>query len=99
MKTTFAGNELLVSALQGRGLYVLDREERELLPVYSSNERYRQVLPIAKLVRKAEPGISGLPAQASLAQRRIWGVRLTDDARIRWRSFNDHISPKAAHRP
>lgn len=42
----FAGNELLVSALQGRGLYVLDREKRELLPVYSSNERYRQVLAV-----------------------------------------------------
>lgn len=42
----FAGNELLVAALQGRGLYVLDRESRDLKPVFDTAERYRQVLPV-----------------------------------------------------
>ncbi|PZR89306.1 MAG: dehydrogenase [Stutzerimonas stutzeri] len=42
----FAGNELLVSALQGRGLYVLDREGRTLSPVFDTGERYRHVLPV-----------------------------------------------------
>lgn len=42
----FAGGELLVAALQGRGLYVLDRENRRLEPVFETGERYRQVLPV-----------------------------------------------------
>ncbi|RVJ14255.1 sorbosone dehydrogenase family protein, partial [Sinorhizobium medicae] len=42
----FAGNELLVTALQGRGLYVLDRQDRTLEPVVSLGERVRHVLPI-----------------------------------------------------
>lgn len=42
----FAGNELLVTALQGRGLYVLDRQARTLQPVVSLGERVRHVLPV-----------------------------------------------------
>ncbi len=42
----FAGNELLVTALQGRGLYVLDRTNRRLEPVLATGERYRHVLPV-----------------------------------------------------
>ncbi|TIL58628.1 MAG: sorbosone dehydrogenase family protein [Mesorhizobium sp.] len=42
----FAGNELLVTALQGRGLYVLDRQNRTLQPVVSLGERVRHVLPV-----------------------------------------------------
>ncbi len=42
----FAGNELLVTALQGRGLYVLDRQDRTLQPVVSLGERVRHVLPV-----------------------------------------------------
>lgn len=40
----FAGDELLVTALQGRGVYVLDRDQRRLAPVFGTNERYRHVL-------------------------------------------------------
>ncbi|MDX3924725.1 MAG: sorbosone dehydrogenase family protein [Shinella sp.] len=40
----FSGNELLVTALQGRGLYVLDRRNRRLAPVFGTDERYRHVL-------------------------------------------------------
>lgn len=40
----FAGEELLVAALQGRGLYVLDRANLTLEPVFETGERYRQVL-------------------------------------------------------
>ncbi|ASP86776.1 PQQ-dependent sugar dehydrogenase [Sinorhizobium meliloti] len=42
----FAGNELLVTALQGRGLYVLDRQARTLQPVVSLGERVRHVVPV-----------------------------------------------------
>lgn len=42
----FAGEELLVAALQGRGLYVLDRANLTLEPVFETGERYRQVLPV-----------------------------------------------------
>ncbi|WP_371929598.1 sorbosone dehydrogenase family protein [Phyllobacterium sp. 21LDTY02-6] len=42
----FAGNELLVTALQGRGLYVLDRQNRALQPVVNLGERVRHVLPV-----------------------------------------------------
>lgn len=42
----FAGEELLLAALQGRGLYVLDQENRTLRPVFETGERYRQVLPV-----------------------------------------------------
>lgn len=42
----FAGGELLVAALQGRGLYVLDRANLTLEPVFETGERYRQVLPV-----------------------------------------------------
>lgn len=42
----FAGEELLVAALQGRGLYVLDRANLTLEPVFETGERYRQVLSV-----------------------------------------------------
>jgi glucose/arabinose dehydrogenase len=42
----FAGEELLVAALQGKGLYVLDGANRSLKPVFETGERYRQVLPV-----------------------------------------------------
>ncbi len=42
----FAGGELLLTALQGRGLYVLDRAGRRLSPVFDTGERYRHVLPV-----------------------------------------------------
>jgi glucose/arabinose dehydrogenase len=42
----FAGRELLVTALQGRGLYLLDRAAGELELVFTSDERFRDVLPV-----------------------------------------------------
>lgn len=41
----FAGNELLVTGLQARGLLVLDRANRTLRTIYGPDERYRHVLP------------------------------------------------------
>lgn len=43
---TFRGTELLVATLVGRGIYVLDPQENELKPVYTSGDRYRDVLSI-----------------------------------------------------
>lgn len=40
----FAGDELLVATLKGHGLYVADFETRQLRPLISTQERYRQVL-------------------------------------------------------
>lgn len=42
----FAGDELLVASLQGRGLYVLDRDKRRLTRVFGTDERYRHVLAV-----------------------------------------------------
>ncbi|MDO5632390.1 MAG: sorbosone dehydrogenase family protein [Paracoccus sp. (in: a-proteobacteria)] len=42
----FAGDELLVTALRGSGLLVMDRDKRALTPVADTGERYRQVLPV-----------------------------------------------------
>lgn len=36
----------LVTALAARGLYVLDRANRSLRPVFSSGDRLRAVLPV-----------------------------------------------------
>jgi glucose/arabinose dehydrogenase len=44
----FAGTALLVTALQGRGLYVLDRAAGDLELVLTSDERYRDVLPVGE---------------------------------------------------
>lgn len=41
----FAGSELLVATLGGRGLYALDGGGRELRKIFSSGDRLRQVLP------------------------------------------------------
>ncbi|MGX9118760.1 PQQ-dependent sugar dehydrogenase [Mesorhizobium sp. BHbsci] len=43
---TFRGNELLVATLVGRGIYVLDARANELKPIYTSGDRYRDVLSI-----------------------------------------------------
>ena len=42
----FAGNDLLVAALQEGGLLVLDRANRRLVSFFDGGERYRQVLPV-----------------------------------------------------
>jgi glucose/arabinose dehydrogenase len=42
----FAGDDLLVTALAARGLYVLDRASRSLRSVFSSGDRLRAVLPV-----------------------------------------------------
>ncbi|GAB4064074.1 sorbosone dehydrogenase family protein [Ancylobacter sonchi] len=42
----FAGDELLVTALGARGLYVFDERAGRLKPVFSSGERFRDVLPV-----------------------------------------------------
>ncbi|AJD44188.1 sorbosone dehydrogenase family protein [Rhizobium sp. SEMIA 4085] len=44
----FAGNELLVSALVGKGLYVFDAAENSLKPIFTSGDRLRDVLPIGQ---------------------------------------------------
>lgn len=44
----FAGDELLVATLGARGLYVADAERRQLKPLFSSNERIRDVLPAGR---------------------------------------------------
>lgn len=43
---TFRGTELLVATLVGRGIYVLDPRANELQPIYTSGDRYRDVLSI-----------------------------------------------------
>ncbi|MQB12238.1 sorbosone dehydrogenase family protein [Agrobacterium sp. ICMP 6402] len=43
---TFRGRELLVATLVGRGIYVLDTRGNELKPIYTSGDRYRDVLSI-----------------------------------------------------
>ena len=42
----FAGTELLVAALAGRGLYVFDEAAGALKPVFTSGDRLRDVLPV-----------------------------------------------------
>lgn len=42
----FAGNELLVTGLQARGLLVLDGKNKRLRPNFGTDERYRHVLPV-----------------------------------------------------
>jgi glucose/arabinose dehydrogenase len=44
----FAGTELLVAALAGRGLYAFDGEARALKPVFTSGDRLRDVLPVGR---------------------------------------------------
>jgi glucose/arabinose dehydrogenase len=44
----FSGPELLVAALQKRGLHVVDAAAGALELVFSSNERFRDVLPVGK---------------------------------------------------
>ncbi|NYT73781.1 sorbosone dehydrogenase family protein [Halomonas sp. QX-2] len=44
----FAGNELLVAALQDRGLYVFDEAQGALELGFTSDERYRGVLPVGE---------------------------------------------------
>ena len=41
----FAGTELLVTALRGRGLYVFDEAAGALKLVFTSGDRLRDVLP------------------------------------------------------
>jgi glucose/arabinose dehydrogenase len=42
----FAGTELLVTALRGRGLYVFDEAARAMKLVFTSEDRFRDVLPV-----------------------------------------------------
>ncbi|EMS97421.1 hypothetical protein H009_11956 [Agrobacterium tumefaciens str. Cherry 2E-2-2] len=42
----FRGEELLVATLVGHGIYVLDPQANELKPIYTSGDRYRDVLSI-----------------------------------------------------
>ena len=42
----FAGRELLVTALRGRGLYVMNEAAGSLELVFSSEDRFRDVLPV-----------------------------------------------------
>ncbi len=44
----FRGSELLVAALVGRGLYMHDETRRELVPVFQSQNRLRDVLPVGQ---------------------------------------------------
>ncbi|WP_342636684.1 PQQ-dependent sugar dehydrogenase [Rhizobium leguminosarum] len=44
----FAGDELLVSALVGKGLYVFDAAENSLKPIFTSGDRLRDVLPVGQ---------------------------------------------------
>jgi glucose/arabinose dehydrogenase len=44
----FAGNELLVSALVGKGLYVFDEDAESLKPIFTSGDRLRDVLPVGQ---------------------------------------------------
>ena len=44
----FAGTELLVTALAGRGLYALDGAAGALKPVFASGDRLRDVLPVGR---------------------------------------------------
>lgn len=41
---SFRGTELLVATLVGRGIYVLGPQANELKPIYTSGDRYRDVL-------------------------------------------------------
>lgn len=42
----FAGDELLITALRGEELLVMDREARNVTAMADTDERYRQVLPV-----------------------------------------------------
>jgi len=44
----FAGKELLVTALVGRGLYVFDEASGALRLVFTSNDRLRDVMPVGR---------------------------------------------------
>ncbi len=44
----FAGKELLVTALVGRGLYVFDEASGALKLVFTSNDRLRDVMPVGR---------------------------------------------------
>jgi glucose/arabinose dehydrogenase len=44
----FAGTELLVAALAGRGLYAFDEAAGTLKPVFTSGDRLRDVLPVGR---------------------------------------------------
>lgn len=46
----FARDELLVTALRGQELLVMDRKGRSLIPVADTDERYRQVLPVGDAI-------------------------------------------------
>ncbi|WP_112664029.1 PQQ-dependent sugar dehydrogenase [Microvirga flavescens] len=42
----FHGSDLLVTALRGNGLYALDRVAGALKPIFASQDRFRDVLPV-----------------------------------------------------
>jgi glucose/arabinose dehydrogenase len=44
--TAFHGTDLLVTALRGNGLYALDKEAGALKPVFTSRDRFRDVLSV-----------------------------------------------------
>jgi glucose/arabinose dehydrogenase len=44
--TTFHGTDFLVTALRGNGLYALDKVAGALKPVFTSRDRFRDVLPV-----------------------------------------------------
>ncbi|MEJ8851146.1 sorbosone dehydrogenase family protein [Variovorax rhizosphaerae] len=44
----FAGNDLLVAALGARGVYIADDASKSLKPLFSSNDRIRDVLPAGR---------------------------------------------------
>ncbi|TCM46337.1 glucose/arabinose dehydrogenase [Rhizobium sp. PP-F2F-G48] len=44
----FAGNDLLVATLVGKGLYAFDERAKTLKPIFTSGDRIRDVLPVGR---------------------------------------------------
>jgi glucose/arabinose dehydrogenase len=44
----FAGNELLVATLVGKGLYAFDEQAKTLKPIFTSGDRIRDVMPLGR---------------------------------------------------
>ncbi|TCQ02805.1 glucose/arabinose dehydrogenase [Rhizobium sp. PP-F2F-G36] len=44
----FAGNDLLVATLVGKGLYAFDERAKTLKPIFTSRDRIRDVLPVGR---------------------------------------------------